>query len=279
MIYSFQSPESIARDVEQLNLAAVVADREDWTAPVVDAAKRTGSAGVAISLREPTVELVEGLERTDAIGQRPSRDSAFYILTSGTTGPPKRQAIDAAVLEHTVFSVTGGQATPDDPPELMYWPLGGIGGVCQLVTGAYVGKQMVLLEKFSVDEWVRAVKTYGIKRSGVQPAVVRRLLDANLPTDDLASLDFIMSAAGPLDPEVGTHSKNDTAYRCYWLMEQRNSPTRCAHGHLISTGSGVRRNAPAPGGCFPIPRSESSTRTPAPRWRRMSRVSWRPRSR
>ena len=135
------------------NLAAVVADREDWTAPVVDAAKRAGSAGVAISLREPTVELVEGLERTDATrSTRPiTRTSALHILTSGTTGPPKRQAINAAVLERTVFSVTGGQATPDDPPELMYWPLGGIGGVCQLVTGAYVGKQMVLLEKFSVD--------------------------------------------------------------------------------------------------------------------------------
>lgn len=48
MIYSFQSPEAIARDVEQLGLAGVVAETQDWTAPVVDAAKRAGSAGVAI---------------------------------------------------------------------------------------------------------------------------------------------------------------------------------------------------------------------------------------
>ena len=65
MIYSFQSPDAIGRDIEKLGLAAVVADREDWTAPVIAAAKRTGSAGVAISLREPTVELVAGLERGD----------------------------------------------------------------------------------------------------------------------------------------------------------------------------------------------------------------------
>ena len=57
-----------------------------------------------------------------------------------------------------MFSVTGGQASPDDPPELIYWPLGGIGGVCQLVIGFYVGKRTVLLEKFSVPGWVRAVK-------------------------------------------------------------------------------------------------------------------------
>mgnify|MGYP000379054313 CR=1 FL=1 len=85
---------------------------------------------------------------------------------------------------------------------VMYWPLGGIGGVCQLITGAYIGKRIALLEKFSVAEWVRVVKTYGIRRSGLQPAAVRMLLDADLPPEDLASLDFVMSASGPLDPEI-----------------------------------------------------------------------------
>ncbi|MGV0602830.1 AMP-binding protein, partial [Mycolicibacterium pulveris] len=55
MIYSFQSPESIGRDIEALSLSAVVADVEDWTQPVITAAERAGSAGVAISLRSPTV--------------------------------------------------------------------------------------------------------------------------------------------------------------------------------------------------------------------------------
>ena len=50
MIYSFQSPDAIGRDIEKLELSAIVAEREDWTEPVIDAAKRTGSAGVAISL-------------------------------------------------------------------------------------------------------------------------------------------------------------------------------------------------------------------------------------
>jgi acyl-CoA synthetase (AMP-forming)/AMP-acid ligase II len=49
---------------------------------------------------------------------------------------------------------------------------------------------------------VNAVKTHGIKRSGVQPAVIRMLLDADVPKEDLASLDFLISASGPLDPET-----------------------------------------------------------------------------
>lgn len=202
MIYSFQSPAAIAGDVAELGLAAVVADRQDWTEPVIEAARRTGTAGIAVSLRPPEVELVAGLERAGPRAGGGDGSSGLWVLTSGTTGPPKRHRIPSEVLVHTVLSVSGGTATAGDPPELMYWPLGGIGGVCQLITGAYIGKRIALLEKFSVAEWVRVVKTYGIRRSGLQPAAVRMLLDADLPPEDLASLDFVMSASGPLDPEI-----------------------------------------------------------------------------
>ncbi|EHB58057.1 o-succinylbenzoate--CoA ligase [Mycolicibacterium rhodesiae JS60] len=204
MIYSFQSAEAIGRDIEQLELAAVVADREDWTEPVIAAARRTGTAGIAISMKQPGVEHVSGIERVADELHAAGRDGSagLRVLTSGTTGPPKRHVIPASVLEHTVASVAIDGARADDPPELMYWPLGGIGGVCQVITGAYLGKRIALLEKFSVAEWVRVVKTYGIRRCGLQPAAVRMLLDADLPRKDLASLEYVISAAGPLDSET-----------------------------------------------------------------------------
>jgi long-chain acyl-CoA synthetase len=204
MIYSFQSPESIARDIETLKLSAVVADRQDWTEPVVEAAQRTGSAGVEISLRHPLVAAVLGLEHRDATRSHAEAepDVAVYILTSGTTGPPKRQPIKTAVLERTVFSVTSGEkAPPGASPEFAYWQFGGI-GVCQLVAGVYNARRIVMLERFTVDGFVHAIKTHGIKRSGVQPAVIRMLLDADVPKQDLASLEFLISASGPLDPDT-----------------------------------------------------------------------------
>ncbi len=204
MIYSFQSPESIGRDIEKLELSAIVADREDWTDEVIAAAKRAGSAGVAIALTTPTVAQVPGLERRDEVRQHTETepDVALQILTSGTTGPPKRQAIKTAVLERTVFSVTSGEkAPPGAPPEFAYWQFGGI-GVCQLVAGAYNARRIVMLERFTVDGFVHAVKTHRVTRSGVQPAVFRMLLDANVPREDLASLEFLISASGPLDPET-----------------------------------------------------------------------------
>lgn len=193
MIYSFQSPEAIAADIERLDVAAVLVDPQDWTDAVTTAIHRIGAAGVSLGAE------VTALTAAGATRQRPRLDGALAILTSGTTGPPKRFVVRAAVLEHTVFSVTGGQAAPDEPPELVYWPLGGIGGVCQLVTGVYVGKRMVLMERFSVPAWVDVVKTHGLQRVGVQPAVVRMLLEADLPAADLSSLQYVMSASGPLD--------------------------------------------------------------------------------
>ena len=204
MIYSFQSPEAIGHDIETLNLSAVVADTEDWTDAVIAAAKRAGSAGVALSMTAPTVAAVPGLERRDASRRHAEAEPgvALQILTSGTTGPPKRQSIKTRVLERTVFSVTSGEAAPPGaPPEFSYWQFGGI-GVCQLIAGVYNGRRIVMLERFTVDGWVNAVKTHGIKRSGVQPAVIRMLLDADVPKEDLASLDFLISASGPLDPET-----------------------------------------------------------------------------
>ncbi|MBP1817338.1 acyl-CoA synthetase (AMP-forming)/AMP-acid ligase II [Mycobacterium sp. OAE908] len=204
MIYSFQSPEAIGRDIEKLNLSAIVADREDWTDEVVTAASRAGSAGVAISSSQPLVEAVKGLEQRDADRRHADIEPgvALQILTSGTTGPPKRQDIKTSVLQRTVFSVTSGEkAPPDAPPEFAYWQFGGI-GVCQLVAGVHNARRIVMLERFTVDGFVNAIKTHRIKRSGVQPAVVRMLLDADVPKEDLASLEFLISASGPLDPET-----------------------------------------------------------------------------
>ena len=228
MIYSFQSPESIGGDIEKLELSAIVADREDWTGEVITAAKRAGSAGVAISSSPPLVAAVDGLEHRDESRRHAEVEPgvALQILTSGTTGPPKRQDIETPVLERTVFSVTSGEkAPPGAPPEFAYWQFGGI-GVCQLVAGVHNARRIVMLERFTVDGFVRAIKSHGITRSGVQPAVVRMLLDADVPKEDLASLEFLISASGPLDPETRDE-----------FEEHFDIPIRLAYGATEFAGS------------------------------------------
>ena len=130
------------------------------------------------------------------------------------------------MLERTVFSVTSGEkAPPDAPPEFSYWQFGGI-GVCQLIAGVYNARRMVILERFTVDDFVHAIKTHRITRSGVQPAVFRMLLDADVPKEDLASLEFLISASGPLDPETRDE-----------FEEYFGIPVRLAYGATEFAGS------------------------------------------
>jgi acyl-CoA synthetase (AMP-forming)/AMP-acid ligase II len=120
---------------------------------------------------------------------------------------------------------SGEKAPPNAPPEFAYWQFGGI-GVCQLVAGVHNARRMVILERFTVDGFVHAIKTHGITRAGVQPAVVRMLLDADVPKEDLASLDFLISASGPLDPETRDEFENHFGI-----------PVRLAYGATEFAGS------------------------------------------
>ncbi|MGB3287141.1 AMP-binding protein [Mycolicibacter algericus] len=207
MIYSYQSPQSIARDIGALRLPAILADQQDWTGPVRDAVTQVGSAGIGLSPEPLAVETIAVRRQVGVAAPDGRLAPGLHILTSGTTGAPKRVPVSTSALQHTVLTMTVGQhprgraAPPDDPPELAYWPFGSI-GICQLLAGPYAGRRVVLLEKFTVDEWVRAVKTYRIRRTGVQPAILRMLLDADVAKADLASLEYLPGGSGPLAPRL-----------------------------------------------------------------------------
>lgn len=202
MIYSYQSAESIARDITSLRLPAILADQQDWTAAARDAVTHVGSAGIGLIPEPIGVETIAARRQVGDAAPVGRLAPGLHILTSGTTGAPKRVPVSTSALQHTVLTMTVGQRpAPDDSPELVYWPFGSI-GVCQLLVGPYLGKRMVLLEKFTVDEWVRAVKTYRIKRTGVQPAMLRMLLDADVAESDLASLEYLPGGSGPLESQL-----------------------------------------------------------------------------
>lgn len=198
MINSYQSAAAIAREATAPALAAVVADERDWTGELHAACVEADSAAIVCA---PYTEILRKRDRGGPADET-TAPGGLHILTSGTTGPPKRMAIGTAALAHTVLTMTGGRtAEPDEPPGLVYWPFGSI-GICQLLAVPFLGTRMVLLEKFTVEEWVRAVRTYRVRTAGVQPAILRMLLEADVPPDDLASLEYLPGGSGPLEPEL-----------------------------------------------------------------------------
>jgi acyl-coenzyme A synthetase/AMP-(fatty) acid ligase len=136
---------------------------------------------------------------------------ALELLSSGTTGPPKRIPILWRTLELALGTAHGtalfgagdgalvGQSLP---PAISGLSLGNIGGVYMMLPSVLIGQRIVMLDKFAVEPWARAVKQYRPDMLSVQPVGLRMILDAGVPCEDLASLKTIVSGASKLDPDL-----------------------------------------------------------------------------
>ena len=199
MIYAFQSPTAIARDLERLKPAVVIAAAEDFSDEVLGTLRAQGIAGIALS--EMDAVAVPGLERSkyppEAVAGAYSR---IEILTSGTTGPPKQFTVGYELIaKHHIGTLTD---LSEAPPTLLYFPLGNITGLYSTIPPLIKGQRAVLLDRFSVGGWHDYVKRYRPLASGLPPAGVQMVLDARIPKQDLASIRSMGTGAAPLDPAV-----------------------------------------------------------------------------
>jgi acyl-CoA synthetase (AMP-forming)/AMP-acid ligase II len=207
MIYSAQSPAGIARDIEALNLAAVVADPGDWTEPVIAAAKAAGTLGLAIS--GDAANPVRAVEPLTALGASPHRlappDVAMELLSSGTTGAPKRiplgkQVWEAAVADAAGIYAASGEGEP--PPGVVFHPISNIAGVTFLIPMLAKGQRVCLIERFSLPEWLDAVARHRPQRASLPPSILQTILDAKVPREALSGFAAIGVGAAPLDPKL-----------------------------------------------------------------------------
>jgi long-chain acyl-CoA synthetase len=205
MIHPFQSAAAMAGSVERLQPAAVVGSPEDFAPELREALRRLGVAGIAITDVDATS--VSGLEHCECgaipIPGRPR----IEILTSGTTGPPKQFAVGFELIERHHVGVqlltpgTGADAL-ELPPMPLFFPLGNISGIYSTLPTLLRGRRAALWERFSVSAWHDHVVRYRPELTGLPPAGVQMVLDANIPREDLASIRLLSTGAAPLDPGV-----------------------------------------------------------------------------
>jgi acyl-coenzyme A synthetase/AMP-(fatty) acid ligase len=206
MVYAFQSATGIARDLDRLEPAVVVAASEDFSPEVREMLRARGAA--AIALHEMGASLVDGLEQCRA---RTSSNNPplpeIQILTSGTTGPPKRFGMTHdMVARHVVGANKNYQSADVDfsrhPPLFQYFPLGNISGIYGTLPTLVRGHRTVLVERFNVDAWQRYLRRHRPERASLPPAGVQMVLDADLPREVFASVRSIATGAAPLDPNI-----------------------------------------------------------------------------
>ncbi|HTJ63717.1 MAG TPA: class I adenylate-forming enzyme family protein [Alphaproteobacteria bacterium] len=204
MIYSAQSAEAMAGDLTKLKLAAVVADPQDWGDLQIAAAKGAGTLGLATGDLDKPIRRVDGIS---AMGPGPHRaapaEPGIELLSSGTTGAPKRILIGFPMLERSVMSFTLGEAPPGGrPPQIVSGPIGNVSGLCQLIGCAAGTTPMIILEKFNVPEFVSAMRRHRPPILGLSPPAVKMLLDAKLSKEDFPGVGAVFGGGGALTPEI-----------------------------------------------------------------------------
>ena len=203
----------LAVEVEQVAAPATLAIASDWErAGIVDAAKRVGTIGLALTGNsEASVERVAGLPG-DAGKWRTvlAKGIAIEMLSSGTTGAPKRIPLRARNLESALAAAAAFEKGRDEAApaklrtgvQIVNGPLAHISGITGVLNNILAGRKICLLERFTVERFSEALIRHRPKVATAPPAALRMLLDADLPADVFCSLVAMRTGTAPLDPKL-----------------------------------------------------------------------------
>ena len=216
----------LADDIRSTQVPVVVGISADLDAPEVAAALAEGGCLVLELTGDAETPVKVRQERTSAPASTDTAPGvAVEMLTSGTTGAPKRIAMKRIGFEESVFAAARfekGRSADDAPVlrkgvQLLMAPFSHIGGLLALMNAVMAGRSGALLPKFTVEGFRDAVKRHGIKAASAPPAALKMVYDANVPREDLASLKAFRTGTAPLDPDLA-----DAFYERYGIPVLQN---------------------------------------------------------
>jgi len=202
-------PAGLAADIEAQAPSILIGAAEDFASPEVVAATQRAHV--------PMLQLpnsVDGpVEWRSAANTQPlagpiHAETLVEMLTSGTTGTPKRVPLMRASMDESFIQAQKYESGRKHGPALrsgariVTAPLTHISGIFGALTTLADGRKLVLLEKFNVEEWVAAVEQHKSKVANLPPTALRMILDAEVPRKRLASLLALRSGTAPLDPAI-----------------------------------------------------------------------------
>lgn len=205
--------DKLADDIVGLAPPILICGPDDWMrAPLAEAAARIGALQIIVSddlatapvVRAPAAHPFESFPRRVAPG------IGVEMLTSGTTGAPKRIPLKAEAFAASVLSAAEYEAgrSGDDAPRLrggvqfLLAPISHIGGLMALLNSIIAGRKACMFERFAVAPFHDALKRHRPKVVSMPPAALRMLIDAELPPEDFSSLAAIRTGTAPLDPAL-----------------------------------------------------------------------------
>jgi long-chain acyl-CoA synthetase len=191
-----QPPERLTADIAASGVAVLLASGEVIDKLGLDSAA-AGSYRLVRLEPEGAVDVVQQLDADDAA---PSPGTAVEMLTSGTTGPPKRVRLTDRQVNSAIASAgqlpRSGELLASGVG-IVSTPLVHIGGLWGVLAGLHSGRRVVLLPRFTLDSWVDAVERHRPAAAGLVPAAMRSVLDARIDPARLASLQVVLCGTAP----------------------------------------------------------------------------------
>ena len=184
-------------DIDAMRLPRIIGARDDLRTLVAPSAHTT-TASIS--------GLDDGLHATAAheVGDCDARPGvAVRMLTSGTTGPPKRIDLTYDMLALSVMGRDLGPP-PTEPRRgvaIVNAPLVHIGGVFRVLQCVTEARSFVLLEQFELDRWADAVRRHRPRAVSLVPTALRMVLHSDLRREDLESVRAVTSGTAPLSAE------------------------------------------------------------------------------
>ena len=132
---------------------------------------------------------------------------AVRMLTSGTTGPPKRIDLRYDMLERVLRGAkhyetgTGTDVRLRTGVVIVNSPLVHLGGLFRVLQAINDGRAFALLERFTRRRLDRRGARHRPKTVSLVPAALRMVLDADVDDDVFTSIRSVVSGTAPLDPD------------------------------------------------------------------------------
>jgi acyl-CoA synthetase (AMP-forming)/AMP-acid ligase II len=190
--------ERVRHEIASLGLAFVAGEPEDLGNLVGNEV-----AATRLSARDVggAVDVVRAAEPADP-STRPG--VAVQMLTSGTTGPPKRIDLPYEMLARSLAGAKHYESRRDAELRLrtgvaiINSPLVHVAGLFRVLQCVCDGRSFALLERFTVKGWVDAVRRHRPATASLVPAALRMVLESDVAPADLSSIRSVVSGTAPL---------------------------------------------------------------------------------
>jgi len=188
-----QPPARLSADMTRSDLPAVVGTVAMLDQPGV---REAAASALVVELGAETATAAGSASVRAKRPEDVSPGVVIEMLTSGTTGPPKR----VLIREEQFDKALSTSVTPPPTDRLfrsgvtiVMTPMVHIGGFWGAMAPLYAGRCVALFAKFALEPWVEAVAKHRPRAAGLVPAALRAVLNADVPAEKISSLEAVTS--------------------------------------------------------------------------------------